>query len=82
MKSVVEFDDEQLKDFRFICRDFGGPSSSAYVLDVLERCVFDLGQPDLDSQCFSSPDLLREFEVCMAALEYSRMQSAIESKDE
>lgn len=74
MISVSEFNIDQKQDFKRIISDFGGPTSTAYVLSVLERAVYALGQPNIDPSCFGEDvDLRNEFEVCMAALEYSRM---------
>lgn len=74
MISVSEFNSAQKQDFKRIISDFGGPTSTAYVLSVLERAVHSLGQPNIDPSCFGEDvELHNEFDVCMAALEYSRM---------
>ena len=74
MISVVNFNADQQLAFKNLLKDLSGPTSAVYLLSVLERAVYALGQPDIDPSCFGDDVELRdEFNVCMAALEYSRM---------
>ena len=74
MISVVDFNMDQKLAFKNLLKDLSGPTSAVYLLSVLERAVYALGQPDLDPSCFGDDVGLRdEFNVCMSALEYSRM---------
>ena len=79
MNSVESFNEQQQKDFKLICSDFGGPTSTGYVLDVMERAIFGLeASPYLDPSCFNDKELLSEVLVCMAALEFCRMRALTE----
>lgn len=73
MKSVIEFNQSQRKNFTEVTNDFGGPTSTAWVLDVLERCVYAIAQPEQDPSCFGDQETKDDFDVCMSALEYFRM---------
>lgn len=73
MKSVVIFNQEQQDSFKAICEDFGGPTSTRYLLEVIERVLVDLDAFSCgDSLEFSSKDLNEEVEVLLAALEHAR----------
>lgn len=74
MISVADFNLDQQIAFKNLLKDLNGQTAAVYLLSVLERAVYALGQPDLDPSCFGDDVELRdEFNVCMAALEYSRM---------
>lgn len=74
MISVSNFNPDQQAAFKNLLKDVNGSNSAVYLLSVLERAVYSLGQPDIDPSCFGDNVELRdEFNVCMAALEYSRM---------
>lgn len=74
MISVADFNIDQKLAFKNLLKDLNGPTAAVYLLSVLERAVYALGQPDIDPSCFGDNVELRdEFNVCMAALEYSRM---------
>lgn len=79
MNSVESFNEQQQKDFKLICSDFGGPTSTGYVLDVMERAIYALeASPCIDPSCFNDKELLSEVLVCMAALEFCRMRAMTE----
>jgi hypothetical protein len=79
MNSVDSFNEQQQKDFKLICADFGGPTSTGYVLDVMERAIYALeANPELDPSCFKDKELLNEVLVCMSALEFCRMRALSE----
>jgi hypothetical protein len=67
------FNEQQEKDFRFICSDFGGPTSTGYVLDVMYRALEHYKtrlyqhNPEVE---INDEELLREVETCMAACSY------------
>lgn len=74
MISVADFNLDQQIAFKNLLKDLNGQTAAVYLLSVLESAVYALGQPDLDPSCFGDDVELRdEFNVCMAALEYSRM---------
>lgn len=74
MISVADFNLDQQIAFKNLLKDLNGQTAAVYLLSVLERAVYALGQPNIDPSCFGEDvDLRNEFEVCMAALEYSRM---------
>lgn len=77
MKSVIEFNNEQTKKFTWLADDVTGASMTSYVLGVLESVAYAIG--DIDSILLED-DTREDFEVCMAALEFYRMQFAIKSK--
>jgi hypothetical protein len=72
---IDTFDDEQKKSLSIILSDFDGPTSTKYVLSILEDALAEC-KPDWerDPQAIS-PDLRKELEVCMAALSYAKMRS-------
>lgn len=76
---INSFDEEQKRFLSCIVSDFGGPTSTASVLYILERALGEC-KPDweLDPQAFSE-DLRKDIEVCMAALNYSKVQSLAEA---
>lgn len=78
MKSVTTFSKEQKKEFNHVIDDFGGPTSTAWVLTVLEDCVYSLA----DKPCFGDEKTANDFEVCMAALEYFRMSYCLDDGEE
>lgn len=74
MKSVSEFNSKQVKVFNLVVSDFGGSTMTAFVLSVLENVAYQIAQPHLD-QSWVDEDTKDDFDVCMAALEYYRMQN-------
>jgi len=76
---IKKFDTEQKRLLSCIVEDFGGPTSAATLLDIIERVLGEC-KPDweLDPQAFSE-DLRKDIEVCMAALNYSKVQSLAEA---
>lgn len=72
---IDSFDEEQKKSLSIMLSDFHGPTSTGYVLSVLERALAECS-PDWerDPQTFSL-DLRKELEVCMAALNYCKISS-------
>lgn len=72
---IDSFDDEQKKSLSVMLSDFDGPTSTAYVLSILEgvlgECSPDWGQ---NPQAFSA-NLRKEVEACMAALSYHKIRS-------
>ena len=73
--NIDDFSDEQKRFLSAIVSDFGGPTSTAAVLSILEHVLGEC-LPDwvLDPQPMSE-DLRKDVEVCMAALNYSKVQS-------
>jgi len=78
MQPIMCFNDKQKQDFKSICADLDGPTSTWYVLDVLLRSVYAL-KPDIDrdTNAFGDSELLEEFSTCMAAHEYGCMRMVI-----
>ncbi len=72
---IDSFDEEQKRSLSNMVSDFHGPTSTGYVLSVLERALAERS-PDWerDPQAFSL-DLRKELEVCMAALNYCKIVS-------
>lgn len=68
MKSVLSFNKEQRETFNLIVSDLSGPTMTAFVLAALESVL------DESNSGFES-DEVTDIDVCMAALEYFRMQS-------
>lgn len=73
-------DESQEKSLKTMCSDFGGPTSTEYVLDVLSRVCFAL-RPDLnlDTDPFNDTELAKEVAVCFAALDYAVLKSMVEN---
>jgi hypothetical protein len=77
---IDTFTDDQKNFLAQVVDDFGGPTSTASVLMVLERALYTL-KPDFD---FSTPhetekELYEDLEVCMAALHYWKVQNVAET---
>jgi hypothetical protein len=72
---IDSFDEGQRKSLSIMISDFDGPTSTERVLSILERALTEC-KPDWerDPQAFS-PDLRKEVEVCMAALNYCKIRS-------
>ncbi|HEU4662225.1 MAG TPA: hypothetical protein VFS63_16355 [Pseudolabrys sp.] len=72
---IDSFDEKQKNSLFTMVSDFDGPTSTGYVLSVLERALTECN-PDWerDPQAIS-PDLRKELEVCMAALHYCKIRS-------
>jgi hypothetical protein len=71
---VDVFDDEQKRTLACLVTDFDGPSMTATLLYILESVLGDLN-PDWerDPQALR-PETRKNVEVCMAALQYLRIQ--------
>jgi hypothetical protein len=72
---IDSFEEKQKKSLSIMLSDFDGPTSTEYVLSVLERALNEC-DPDWeqDPQAFSL-DLRKELEVCIAALNYCKIRS-------
>jgi hypothetical protein len=69
MSRVSKFTDEQKQTLQGIVRDFGGPTSTHYVLTVMAD-ILDTFKPDWeDDPMTDNPELRKDIEVCMAALD-------------
>jgi hypothetical protein len=79
MKSVCEFNEEQRKDFGYIASDCVGPTMIVYALLILEAVAYELAQPDIDPSWINE-ETKDKFDVCMAALEFFRMNEAAKLK--
>lgn len=74
---VDTFSEEQQKFLASIVDDFGGPTSTGAVLRVLERVIYML-KPDIDlsvPEHESEKEVWADLEVCMAALQYWKVQN-------
>lgn len=79
MKSIIEFNDEQRKNFTILANDATGASMTGFVLSVLECVAYEIAQPDIDPTWINE-ETKADFEVCMAALEFLRMHKAAKGK--
>ena len=70
MKSVITFNKDQRDKFNRIVSDLSGPTMTAFVLLTLES-VIDTGNFNFDFD----GDEVSDVDVCLAALEYHRMQT-------
>jgi hypothetical protein len=73
---VDTFTDKQREFVGQIVSDFGGPTSTASVLMVLETAIYTL-KPDIDlsrPEGESEKALWADLEACMAALQYWKVQ--------
>lgn len=73
---VDTFTDDQKRFLGQIVSDFGGPTSTATVLMVLEQALYTI-KPDIDLARPDSADkeLWADLEVCMAALHYFKVHN-------
>ena len=69
MKSVLTFNKDQREIFNRIVSDLSGPTMAAFILQAFESVL------DGDFNPAFSDDDVSDADVCMAALEYHRMQT-------
>jgi len=71
MKRVSELTDDQKATLKLIVGDFGGPTSTYYVLSIMNK-ILENFKPDWQGDPMSEiPGLHDEIEVCMMALAYA-----------
>ncbi|EAQ77877.1 hypothetical protein [Blastopirellula marina] len=70
MGRVSDLNEEQRKTLKAIISDFGGPTSTHYVLSVL-RDALDHYKPGWELDSIADPQLRSDLDVCMVALEYA-----------
>jgi hypothetical protein len=68
------FTEEQKKMLAGIVSDLGGPTSTGLVLQIFENALYAI-KPDWELDTFSEdPGLRSDIEVCMLALQYSKVE--------
>ena len=79
MKSVSDFNEEQIMYFKGLADDVVGPTCTVYALTTIESIVSYIAD-DLDD--LDIPEGIRDqIDVCLSVLEYFRMYSEIMEKD-
>lgn len=75
MMDVESFTDEQKSFLAMILSDFSGPTATPKLLYMMENIMYTL-KSDWDIQSFSQdPELKADIEVCIAALNYLKIDS-------
>ncbi|MBN1935352.1 MAG: hypothetical protein JW934_11840 [Anaerolineae bacterium] len=80
MKQIEDFTDIQKDVFKGLISDLGGPTSTHYLLSIIEDILLTF-KPDWENDpLFDNADLRQEIEVCMAALNYADATSLCDGK--
>ncbi|TXD43110.1 hypothetical protein TR80_009655 [Xanthomonas campestris] len=74
------FDDHQKQLLSLIVDDLNGPTSAGALLRMIENIIYSL-KPDFELANFSDdPELKSDIEICMAALNYMKVQQITSGK--
>jgi hypothetical protein len=75
---VDGFNEDQKETLKLIISDFGGPTMSPWLLDVMENLLYTL-KPDWHLEKLDD-EIKADIDVCLAALNFLKIQRVIEEK--